>query len=128
MNWHELHDLVTHLPEESATKAALAGDVDQRRWTQTDYGVSAMYNALLVVIRILWTAHLKGSPPEMKPIEPPRTDADEQAAEQKAAKARRNRHLLEQMRPRSSKTQQEQQAEASQWLAKVRALETARQR
>lgn len=123
MNWHELYDLVTHLPADSATKAALAGDVDQRRWTQTDYGVAALYNAVLVMIRILWTAHLKGSPPQMRPFDPPRTEAEAAAEEARAAKTARNTALLERMRPRQDKTEQQRQAETAAWLAKVRALE-----
>lgn len=128
MTWAELHDLVTHLPADSATKAALAGDVDGQRWTQTDYGVAAMYNALLVVIRVLWTAHLKGNPPEMRPIDPPRTEADQQAAEDKARKAARNRALLDRMRPvKQDPDEARRQAETAEWLAKVRALEAAAQ-
>lgn len=127
MNWAELRDLVTHLPADSATKAALAGDVDGRRWTQTDYGTAAMYNVLLVIVRILWTAHLKGNPPDMRPIDPPRTEADEQAAEERAAKAARGRAVLERMRPQHSKAADDKAAETAEWLAKVRALEAARQ-
>lgn len=126
MNWHELWDLAQALPEDSATKAALAGDVDQRRWTQTDYGVAAMYNALLVVIRILWTAHLKGDPPQMRPIEPPRTEEDEAAQEARAVKAVRNRAVLERMRPATKQEEAvRREAEAAQWLAKVRELQAA---
>ncbi|SCD77488.1 hypothetical protein GA0115253_101704, partial [Streptomyces sp. Termitarium-T10T-6] len=56
MNWAELRDLVQHLPEDSATKAAAAGDVDGRRWTQNTYLHAAQYNALLLMIRVLWAA------------------------------------------------------------------------
>lgn len=59
MNWAELRDLVEHLPEDSATKAATAGDVEGRRWTQSTYLQAAQYNALLLMIRVLWAAHLK---------------------------------------------------------------------
>jgi hypothetical protein len=125
MNWAELRDLVQALPADSVTKAALAGDVDGRRWTQTDYGTAAMYNVLLVIVRILWTAHLKGNPPTMRPIDPPRTEEDAAAEEARAAKAARNAALLEQMRPQQSKTAEQRAAETAEWLAKVRALEAA---
>src|SRR5690606_23379614 len=45
MNWAELRDLVTALPEDSATKAALAGDVEGRRWDSATFLAAAQYNA-----------------------------------------------------------------------------------
>ena len=84
MDWAELRDLVDALPEDSATKAAMAGDVDGRRWSQDTYALASLYNATLMTIRVLWAANLKGSPPDMQVIHPPRLEADVEAAERRA--------------------------------------------
>ncbi|MFE7485460.1 hypothetical protein [Streptomyces sp. NPDC057552] len=120
MNWAELRDLVEHLPDDSATKAAAAGDVDGRRWTQSTYLQAAQYNALLLMIRVLWTAHLKGHPPDMPPVDSPRTEADEQQAALEAAATAHSEALLNQYSPGT----QVDQAEIDYWEQKLRELET----
>lgn len=94
MNWAELRDLVQALPEDSATKAAVGGDVEGRRWQSSTYLLAAQHNLLQLAVRILWTAHLKGRPPEMEPVEPPRLesfDPDDDA--RAAARQRAEAHL-----------------------------------
>lgn len=78
MTWAELRDLLEALPADSATKAAAAGDTEGRRWNTSTYLQAAQYSALQMVVRILWAAHLEGSPPAMEPIETPRLEAAEQ--------------------------------------------------
>ncbi|MYR36373.1 hypothetical protein GTX14_04810 [Streptomyces sp. SID4944] len=119
MSWAELRDLVEHLPEDSATKAATAGDVDGRRWTQGTYLQAATYNALLLMIRVLWAAHLKGEPPDMPPVESPTTEADERQAELEAAAVAYSEALLNQYSPGT----QTDQAEIDYWEQKLRELE-----
>ncbi|MEU0098264.1 hypothetical protein [Streptomyces sp. NPDC006267] len=123
MNWAELRDLIEHLPEDSATKAATAGDMDGRRWTQGTYIQAASYNALLLMIRVLWAAHLKGEPPDMPPVESPATEVDEQQAELDAAGVRYSEALLNQYSPGTTQTDP---AEVDHWERKLRALEAAR--
>lgn len=123
MNWAELRDLVEHLPEDSATKAALAGDKDGRRWTQDTYIHAASYNALLLVTRILWTAHLKGDPPDMSIIDPPAMEADEHQAELEAAGVRYSEAILNRFSPGVTEVDQ---AEVDHWASKLRELEAAR--
>ncbi|WP_435285245.1 hypothetical protein [Streptomyces bacillaris] len=120
MNWAELRDLIEHLPEDSATKAATAGDVDGRRWTQNTYLQAATYNAVLLMIRVLWAAHLKGEPPDMPPVESPTTEADERQAELDAAAVAYSEALLNQYSPG---TTQADQAEIDYWERKLRELE-----
>ncbi|WP_145503134.1 hypothetical protein [Streptomyces sp. CFMR 7] len=120
MNWAELRDLVEHLPEDSATKAAAAGDVDGRRWTQGTYLQAATYNALLLMIRVLWAAHLKGEPPDMPPVESPTTEADERQAAREAAAVAYSEALLNQYSPGTTQTDQ---AEIDYWEQKLRELE-----
>lgn len=122
MNWAELRDLIEHLPEDSATKAATAGDVDGRRWTQGTYLQAATYNALLLMIRVLWAAHLKGEPPDMPPVESPTTEADERQAELDAAAVAYSEALLNQYSPGTTQTDQ---AEIDYWEQKLRELEPA---
>lgn len=122
MNWAELRDLVEHLPEDSATKAATAGDVDGRRWTQNTYLQAATYNAVLLMIRVLWAAHLKGEPPDMPPVESPTTEADERQAELDAAAVAYSEALLNQYSPGTTQTDQ---AEIDYWEQKLRELEPA---
>ncbi|MGW2113801.1 hypothetical protein [Streptomyces zhihengii] len=124
MNWAELRDLVDHLPEDSATQAALLGDTEGRRWTQDTYIHAASYNALLMVIRVLWAAHLKGSPPDMHSVDPPVLEADEQAAEREAAAVARSEALLNRYSP--GQTAASSQAEIDYWNGKIRELEAAR--
>lgn len=122
MNWAELRDLVEHLPEDSATKAAAAGDVDGRRWTQGTYIQAASYNAFLLMIRVLWAAHLKGEPPDMPPVESPATEADAQQAELEAAALAYSEAVLNRFSPGTTQTDQ---AEIDHWASRLRELEAA---
>ncbi|MFI5739195.1 hypothetical protein ACIA9I_12570 [Streptomyces anulatus] len=110
------------MPEDSATKAATAGDVDGRRWTQNTYLQAAQYNALLLMIRVLWAAHLKGDPPDMPPVESPATEVDERQAELDAAGVAYSEAVLNQFSPG---TTQGRQAEIDHWASKLRELEAA---
>lgn len=97
LNWAELRDLVHALPEDSATKSAVAGgQQEEQRWNSQTFLQAATYNALLILVRILWVAHLKGQPPDVKAISPPSLAAD--ATEDEAAVAI-SEHLLNQYSP-----------------------------
>ncbi|MFJ8923849.1 hypothetical protein ACIREK_30780 [Streptomyces sp. NPDC102415] len=119
MNWAELRDLVDHLPEDSATRAAIAGDDEGRRWTQTTYVAAATYNATLLMIRILWAAHLKGKPPDMDTIDPPRLAADMEAEERAAALTARHEKILDSFSP--SRTPDND--DVAVWETRIRELE-----
>jgi hypothetical protein len=125
MNWAELRDLVDALPEDSATKAAVAGDMEGRRWSQNTYIAASSYNALLLMIRVLWAAHLKGDPPDMQSISPPRMEVDEQTEALNAATEARTRALLNQYSP--GRNQAAEQDEIEHWASKIRELESAQQ-
>ncbi|MEU0991268.1 hypothetical protein [Streptomyces sp. NPDC005953] len=122
MNWAELRDLVEHLPEDSATKAAEAGDYEGRRWTQQTYIGAATYNSLLLMIQVLWAAHLKGKPPELKTIDPPRSEADREAEERAEALAAHSEALLNSFSPGQAQTDE---ADIEHWQTKIRELEAA---
>ncbi|WP_329376027.1 hypothetical protein [Streptomyces sp. NBC_01483] len=127
MNWAELRDLVDALPEDSATRAAAAGDVEGRRWSQQTFLLATQANLLQMAVRILWTAHLKGSPPDMPPVEPPKLE-DEQHDELAEARAARNEALLDSFRPQQAPADTAQRkADVDHWLSKIRELEAARQ-
>lgn len=122
MNWAELRDLVDALPEDSATKAALAGDAQGQRWPTGTFLLAAVYNALIMLIRVQWAAHLKGSPPQMEPVQPPQLgerDADETATEEAQ---RRSEEYLDSFSPG---TAQQEQQELEAWQARIRELEAA---
>ncbi|MFF2852691.1 hypothetical protein ACFVT5_41320 [Streptomyces sp. NPDC058001] len=123
MNWAELRDLVDALPEDSATKAAASGDVEGRRWTQDTFIGAAQYNALIMLVRILWTAHLKGKPPDLDVIQPPHMAADDAQAELEAAGREYSEAILNQYSPGTSGTSETDQAEIDHWAAKIRELE-----
>ncbi|MFF7335454.1 hypothetical protein [Streptomyces sp. NPDC008150] len=127
MTWAELRDLVVALPEDSATKAAAAGDEDGRRWSQDTYLDAATVNLLQLIATTLWKAHLKGDPPEMTAIEPPKLAADEQRQALEEAKNARNRAVLDSLAPGRTPASEETQGDLAQWMAKIRDLETARQ-
>lgn len=128
MTWSELRDLVTALPEDSATKAAAAGDEDGYRWTQATYLQATLVNLQQMVAQILWRAHLKGDPPQMSPVEPPKLAADEQRDQLAEARAARNRAVLEQLAPQQGPPDgAAKQAEIDQWMARIRELEAAKQ-
>ncbi|MEC4016101.1 hypothetical protein [Streptomyces sp. H27-D2] len=120
MTWAELRDLIDGLPQESATKSALAGDVEGKRWSQDTYIGAAQYNVSLLMIRVLWAAHLKGSAPEMELMDPPRLEQDDRLAEAAAALDARNRAVLDRLRPQPV---DEDPAVRQEWLDKIRELE-----
>ena len=119
MNWAELRDLVQALPEDSATKAAVAGgEQEEQRWNSQTFLQAATYNAVLVLVRILWAAHLKGQPPDVKAISPPTLAAD--ATEDEAAVAI-SEHVLNQYSPQQPTVDPDEIAE---WEQRIRELET----
>lgn len=122
MNWAELRDLVQALPEDSATKAALAGDTEGRRWDSATFLAAAQYNALLMLVRILWTAHLKGRPPEMEPIHPPALEAHQADDAATAQAQQRAEAYLDSFSPGR---RQDDPAEIDQWRARLAELEAA---
>jgi len=126
MNWAELRDLVDALPEDSATRAAATGDKEGRRWSQETYLQASMTNLLQMAVRILWTAHLKGNPPDLQAVEPPPLEADEQRNELAEAKEARNKAVLESLAPqRGPVDAAAQKAEIDQWMTRIRELEAA---
>jgi hypothetical protein len=128
MTWSELRDLVIALPEDSATKAAAAGDHGGYRWSQMTYMQATLVNLQQLMAQILWKAHLKGEPPQMSPVEPPKLDADEQRDQLAEAKDARNRAVLESFSPRTGQVDAAaKQAEIDQWMARIRELETVKQ-
>ncbi|WP_333742702.1 hypothetical protein [Streptomyces ardesiacus] len=123
MNWAELRDLVVALPEESATKAAIAGDTEGRRWDSATFLAAAQYNALLMLIRILWSAHLKGRPPEMEPIQPPVLEAHEEDDAAKEQARQRAEQYLDGFSP--AQAREDDQAEIEEWRARLAELDAA---
>ena len=124
MTWSELRDLVVALPEDSATKAAAAGDTDGYRWNQGTYMQATEVNLLQLIAATLWRAHLKGDPPDMSPVEPPKLTADTQRDALAEAKAARNKALLDSYAPRRGPVDAaKKQAEIDQWMTKIRELE-----
>ncbi|MEU0783549.1 hypothetical protein ABZ341_18485 [Streptomyces sp. NPDC006173] len=121
LNWAELRDLVDALPEDSATKAAERGD-EENRWTAATYVGAASYNVLLMLVQILWTAHLQGKPPQMEPIQPPRLAQQDVDEEQTVEAQRRSEEYLNQFSPG---TPQADQAEIELWHGRIRELEAA---
>jgi hypothetical protein len=127
MSWSELRDLVVALPEDSATKAAAAGDRAGYRWSQQTYLQATTVNLLQLMAQTLWRAHLKGDPPQMTPVEPPRLEADEQRDALSEARNARNRAVLERLAPQKGPVDAAaQQAEIDQWMARIRELEAAK--
>ena len=128
MTWAELRDLVVALPEDSATKAAAAGDADGHRWNQTTYMQATITNLLQLLAQIQWKAHLKGEPPQMSPVEPPKLAVDEERDALTEARAARNRAVLDSLAPQQApEDAAKKQAEIDLWLDRIRALETAKQ-
>ncbi|CAK7288688.1 hypothetical protein [Streptomyces misionensis] len=128
MTWAELRDLVTALPEDSATKAAAAGDTEGRRWSQHTYMQATEVNLLQLMAQILWKAHLKGEPPQMSPVDPPKLAVDEERDALAEARAARNRAVLESFAPRQAPEDAAQkQEEISIWLDRIRELEDHKQ-
>ncbi|MFG2970784.1 hypothetical protein ACGFZS_46700 [Streptomyces sp. NPDC048288] len=128
MTWSELRDLVVALPEDSATKAAASGDREGRRWNQVSYMQATTVNLLQLLAQIQWKAHLKGEPPAMSPVEPPKLAADEERDQLTEARNARNRAVLDRLAPQQGPVNQAaQQAEIDQWMARIRELEQVRQ-
>lgn len=128
MTWAELRDLVVALPEDSATKAAAAGDQEGRRWSQSTYMQATEVNLLQLMAQILWKAHLKGEPPAMSPVDPPKLAADEDRNALTEARAARNRAVLESLAPRQAPEDAAQkQAEIGIWLDRIHELEEHKQ-
>lgn len=128
MTWSELRDLVSALPEDSATKAASAGDKDGYRWTQDTYMHATTVNLLQLIAQTLWKAHLKGDPPAMSPVEPPKLTSGEERDELTAAREARNRAFLDSLAPQqAAEDAARKQAEIEHWLARIRELEEAKQ-
>lgn len=121
MNWAELRDLVDALPDDSATRAAERGD-EESRWTAATYVGAASHNVLLMIVQILWAAHLKGKPPEMNPIQPPQLSKPDVDEEQAAEAQRRSEEYLNSFSPG---TPQSDQAEIELWNSRIRELEAA---
>lgn len=122
LNWAELRDLVQGLPEDSATKAAISGDTEGRRWDSSTYLAAAQYNVSLMIARILWTAHLKGKPPEMEPIQPPRLEAHQADDEAQQLARQRAEMYLDSFSP--GRTEQDQ-ADVAELQSAIRELEAA---
>jgi hypothetical protein len=122
MNWAELRDLVDALPEDSATRAGEMGDEEQRRWTTATYLEAANYNVSLMIVRILWMAHLKGSPPEMNPVAPPQLTQQDADDEEMAEAQRRSEEYLNTFSPSAP---QADQADIDLWQSRIRELEAA---
>lgn len=129
MTWSELRDLVIALPEDSATKAAAAGDQAGHRWNQTTYMQATEVNLLQLMAQILWKAHLKGEPPAMSPVEPPKLATDEARDALSEARSARNRAVLDSLAPRQApEGAAQKQAEIDLWLSRIRDLEAHKQK
>lgn len=122
MSWAELRDLVQALPEDSATKAAAGGDIEGRRWQSSTYLLAAQYNLLQLMARILWTAHLKGRPPEMQPVDPPHLESLDVDDDNKAAADRRAEAYLDSFSPGRA---EQDQAQIEELQDAIRELEAA---
>lgn len=60
------------LPDESATKAAQAGDQAGRRWSEREWMAAAQITYLQTLYQILWVGlRLKGRPPKPGPVKTP---------------------------------------------------------
>jgi hypothetical protein len=124
MTWAELRDLVNALPEDSATKAAATGDRDGYRWSQQTYLAATTVNLLQLIAQTLWKAHLKGDPPQMTAVAPPKLAADEERDQLAEARNARNRAVLERLAPQHGPVDRAaQQAEIDQWMARIRELQ-----
>lgn len=121
MSWAELRDLVQALPEDSATKAVLAGDVDGRRWSSDTFLLAAVYNSLLMLNRTQHLAHLKGPPPELQPIRPPALNGDEDEEAQAEANSRAEK-FLDQFSPGTAPGEQ---ADIDEWQARIAELDAS---
>lgn len=86
MSWLELLEFVEALPDDSATKAAMAGDRDGRRWPEQNYLLATLVNLVMLLIRVQWVAgRLKGDPPDMKSVEGPGLSSGSSAVDSRRA-------------------------------------------
>lgn len=103
MSWLELKLLVDWLPQDSRTKAALAGDTADRRWSEDRWMQATQISLLQALFRLLWiTGHMQGDPPEMKPPNVPEL-VDEAAEEQEIAVKRQGLEYLQRLKPQANK-------------------------
>lgn len=108
MSWTELLCFVEGLPADSATRAALAGDTEGRRWADRDWMAAYTASLLQILIRIQWAGHgIKGSP-DLRPVdvptlERPPSDDDVRREERRQQLLRR----MHRMRPRDRAGQQD---------------------
>jgi hypothetical protein len=105
MSWLELLCLVEGLPDDSATKAALAGDTAGRRWTDRDWMAAYTANLLQILIRIQWAGHgIKGSP-DLRPVDVPTLDRPPSDEDLRRAERREQQlQQLARLRPRGAAT------------------------
>ncbi|WP_086559397.1 hypothetical protein, partial [Streptomyces africanus] len=107
---------------------AAAGDREGYRWSQQTYMQATEVNLLQLLAQILWKAHLKGEPPEMRPVEPPKLAADDQRDALAEARNARNMAVLESLAPAKGPVDTAvQQADIDFWKEKLRELEAAKQ-
>ncbi|TDD37897.1 hypothetical protein E1287_07520 [Actinomadura sp. KC06] len=84
----ELASYYGWLPEESATKAAQAGDEKGRRWSEREWMQAAQITYLQTVIQVLWVGlRLKGRPPKTAPVRAPVYARPEPTPEEQAKQA-----------------------------------------
>ncbi|MBO2459821.1 hypothetical protein [Actinomadura violacea] len=81
----ELYGLWEWLPSTSATKTAMAGVVDDRRWGDTEWLLAAQVTHLRTLLQVAWAGfRLPGDTPTFEPVRAPRTAADVAADRKKA--------------------------------------------
>jgi hypothetical protein len=96
MSGLDLLCLVEGLPADSATKAALAGDTEGRRWADRDWMAAYTASLLQILIRIQWAGHsIKGSP-DLRPVDVPTLERP--PSDDDVRREERRQQLLQQMR------------------------------
>ncbi|MGW2932964.1 hypothetical protein ACWDA7_14100 [Streptomyces sp. NPDC001156] len=119
MSWLELWEFYQALPLGSMTRAALVGDHDYRRWTETDYMLRELITRIDFGNRIMWAGNqMQGKYPEFPqwPMPDLRSLEDREAeAHAKAEAARKARRFYDSMKPGA-----QQNTEYAQKLAAAR--------